>query len=835
MDPVVVRGSVEIGPWTVVGRGAGARVRSPISAVVPGSVQASLVGAGSLPPLEQRAAEREWQWVPRQPWEYRTQLTVTAEQAAAGRLELVGEGLDTLAEVRLGSRLLGRTANGLRTHRFDLTGCRAGEHELTVRFAPLFDHLARRNRERALPGWGVGSDKDDTGAWVRKAPVHFGWDFAPKVVPVGLTGPVRLESFDCARLGHLGLRQVHRRGRCDLRLTVELERLVRGPLEVEAQLWLAGEPVVAERRTATGRSVDLTLPVREPALWWPRGMGAQPLYTLTVTLRSGEVAIDAQQRRVGLRRLELRRRRDRRGEGFEFVANGVSLFARGVNWVPPEPVPGLGDEVGRTRALLDDLARVGANLVRVWGGGPYGSEAFYDRCDQLGLLVWQDFPFACATYPSFDRDWLSEVRAEATEHVRRLAHRASLALWCGNNEVENGLAGPRWTETRMGWADYGRLFDRLLPRIVEREGAGTAYWPGSPHSPLGDRMDFNSEGSGDAHLWTVWHGNQPFEAYAGSRHRFVSEFGFQSLPAPASLAEVLSPEQRNLTAPDFEHRQRSGLGTARLLEYLAREHRLPSRFADWAWLSQILQAEGIALGIEHWRRQRPRCRGALLWQWNEPWVAPTWSAVDHAGRFKALAFALERCFAELALSLAVDRARGRVEVYAANDRSAPEQVRYEARLWDLDGELRASFDGGGTVPAGGVRRLGRIELGREGQRRGLRPDALLLEVLATDGAGRALAPGCARLVPWKALALGDPQLQLVDESRVGELTRVRLTCRRPAPWAFVEQGAPERAEAPRPTDPTGLQFLTLFPGAPRELELRCDSSTLRARSIWDLR
>lgn len=831
-----MRGRREIEVTRFEGRelGRAPRVRGSFELSPPDTIQAALVRGGHLAPLESPAGDADWGWVPRSAWEARAPVEVSPELAACEHLELTFDGLETLASVRLGRRLLGRTENGLRPQRFDLTGLGAGEHALSVRFDPLFAELARRNARRSLPGWGVGSDKDDTAAWVRTAPVHMGWDFAPKVVPVGFTGAVRLVGFDRARVERVRVEQQHRRRRVLLRIEVELQRASRGPVELEALVGFGGEVVAAARGRTSGRRCELAIELADPELWWPNGSGAASLHTLSVFARSEGVLLDAWQGRIGLRRIELERRPDRDGESFAFRVNGRRIDARGANWVPPVAVPGLGCERRQTERLLADLAAAGATMVRVWGGGPPAADHFYDRCDELGLLVWQDFSFACSTYPTFDEQWMEEVEREATWHVRRLAHRASLALWCGNNEVENGLSGPEWTDARMAWSDYRRLFDRLLARVVKREDGATAYWPGSPHSPLGDRMDFNSESSGDAHLWGVWHGGEDFEWYTHSKHRFVSEYGFQSLPAPATLAAVLPASQRDLAAPAFERRQRAGRGNARLLDQLAREHRLPTSFADWAWATQLLQAEGVSLGIEHWRRNRPRSGGSLIWQWNEPWAAPTWSAIDSEGRPKALYHACARAWSPVAISVRVDPERGRVELWAVNDSAASVDVALRAAPVDLDGAaIGPSGEHGVRLAPGRAKRLGVVELGELTRAAGLTAGAGLLLV---ERVGHPdLPPLLARLSPWKGIELRDPGLALRVLERRGRQVRVELRTDRLAPFAWVEAGPAEAAAAPR-TRP-GDQFAHLAAGGRRELVLEdVDPGTsLRARSLFDLR
>ena len=293
----------------------------------------------------------------------------------------------------------------------------------------------------------------------------------------------------------------------------------------------------------------------------------------------------------------------------------MPFFAKGANWIPADAFAarlGLADY----ESLLRSAADAHMNMLRVWGGGVYESEDFYNLCDELGLCVWQDFMFACSTYPAFDRAFLRSVRAEAEHQVRRLRHHACIALWCGNNELEQGLVGNELVAgaARMSWRDYGKLFDKLLPEVVRRNDPERAYWPGSPHTPCGDRSQYNNPACGDAHLWEVWHGRKPFESYRTNLHRFCSEFGFQSFPEPRTVRRFTVPADRNVTSYIMEQHQRSGIGNSTIFQYMLDWFRLPRDFDSALWLSQILHGVGMKYAVEHWRRSMPRTMGALYWQ-----------------------------------------------------------------------------------------------------------------------------------------------------------------------------------------------------------------------------
>ncbi len=646
------------------------------------SVQSHLIDAGHLHDVHDPRGDRDYEWVSRRAWTLRHELEYPESAAKFSEVELVFQTVDTLAEIWLGDEPLGRCDNAHRPWRFPIGEAWEGTRTLEVRFQPLFEHLDAKRTERPLPGWGVGQDKDDTGGWVRKAPVDFGWDFAPKVVPVGLRGGARIELHQETRLRDVQVLQVHEQDAVLLDLWIEyeteephdLEVLVSvvapyppevlrdsaqepstgAPLSIEQslQIWVKSEPAVdglelpgrpipkRVRHTTSavtrGGIANVQLRIPEPRLWWPNGLGAQPLYDLSVFLDG-----DTYRCRLGLRRLELVRERDGAEESFGFRINGRPMFAFGANWVPPTALP--GEEPELTDDLLVMAHVSGMNMLRVWGGSGYETDAFYDRCDELGLLVWTDFAFACCTYPTFDADWMASVEAEARHQVKRLRHHAALALWCGNNEVENGLTGPEWTNERMSWDAYRPLFDELLAKVCSELDPATGYWPGSPHSPLGDRMAFNSEANGDAHLWAQWHGAEPFEKYLEGRHRFVSETGWQSLPHIETLREVFG-SYTELDDPDLAHRQRSIFGQERLATFLAAEGLEFTDLESYAAATQELQSRFCVLALEHALSLWPRCQGLLLWQLNEPWAAPTWSLIDHAGRPKPALEALQGVF-----------------------------------------------------------------------------------------------------------------------------------------------------------------------------------------------
>jgi beta-mannosidase len=443
------------------------------------------------------------------------------------------------------------------------------------------------------------------------------------------------------------------------------------------------------RRSRAGGSFVLQIPIPEPALCWPNGLGGQPRYAVRVDLLADGRPIEHRSYRVGLRRLRLRRRRDRFGESFYFEVNGVPLFAKGANWVPADSFPSRVGE-GRYRDLVGAAAWAGMNMLRVWGGGFYEDEAFYEACDERGILVWQDFMFACGTYPG-DRAFERNVEAEARENVRRIRHRPCLALWCGNNEMEWGWHSWGWARrprAAQERAAYVRMFHEILPRVVAEEDPDTPYWPSSPSSDTPFR-DPNGEARGNGHDWAIWHGLQPFTAYRKHHFRFMSEFGFQALPAHATVRAFAAPGERNLTSHVVECHQKNAGANGRILQYLADTFLLPKDFRELCLVSQLLQAEAVRYGVEHWRRQRngERCMGALYWQLDDCWPVASWSSIDYFQRWKALHYAARRFNAPVLLSVCEEAERGTATLHVTNDLPHPVSGELRWSLETLDGSV----------------------------------------------------------------------------------------------------------------------------------------------------
>jgi beta-mannosidase len=597
--------------WTVSGGGM-----REVPATVPGCVHTDLLAAGLIPDPYRDDNERELAWIGRTTWEYRTSFDW---EPGAEHAELVCEGLDTVATVVLNGVELGRTENMHRSYAFDVRAVLRGHNDLLIRFDSAYDYAqAHRERLGELP-----NAYDEPFNFIRKQACNFGWDWGPTLVTAGAWRPVGLREWSGSRVEEVRphVTVVEGRGRVDLRVRVK------GEIGTPVTASLAGaEPVAA---VWEGDDLTLSLTVDDPELWWPVGYGDQPLYALEV-----RASDDVWRGRVGFRTVHL----DTSSGGYTLVVNGQPVFVRGVNWIPDDVFAHRSDP----GPLLRRAREANVNFVRVWGGGRYESDDFYDLADELGLMVGQDFLFACAAYPE-EEPFASEVEAEARENVVRLSPHPSLMVWTGNNENLWGHRDWGWAERVAGRTWGSGFYLDLLPRVVAEEDPGRPYWPGSPWSGRED-LHPNDPAYGTTHIWDVWNSDD-YTKYREYRPRFVAEFGYQAPPAYATLRAALSDEPLAPDSPGMRAHQKAADGDAKLRRGLEAHLPEPRDFDDWHFLTQVNQARALSLGIEHFRALWPYCAGAIMWQLNDCWPVTSWAAIDGDGRRKPLWYALRRSFA----------------------------------------------------------------------------------------------------------------------------------------------------------------------------------------------
>ena len=688
-------------------------------ATVPGHVHTDLFSHRLIDDPYVGAPEAGLQWIGLARWEYRRTFDVPAKTLRRPHHELVFEGLDTFADVYLNGVKVLSADNAFRTWRVDVRGRltpRANEllvvfHSPIRRMLPHVQAMPHKLKGNYPSPHGDEPADVLTGNFVRKPGYHYGWDWGPRYVTAGIWRSVRLESDGDLRLADFHVQQQRvSAAAADVNLVFEIDADRAGEATLEAESFGPdGRRFARVKRTSmlkTGRNVEaLAVTIERPRLWYPAGYGEQALYTFRVRVTGADgTALDAS-RRTGLRTVEIRREQDQWGRSFAFVINGTPVFAKGANVIPFDMFPNRA-KPSHLRRVLESARDAGMNMLRNWGGGYYESDVFYDIADELGLLIWQDFMFGGGVVPAYNSAFRDNVVAEAHQQVRRLRNHPAIALWCGNNEMETAwkdwgygrdLTAANATFAETVWEGYQQLFGVELREVVARDGNGVPYWSSSPGNDLAGRS--NDSTSGDKHYWDVWAGSKPVEEYLRETPRFMSEFGLQAWPVQSTVDSFAARGSQQVDDPVIRAHQKflAGAGNDRLLHYIRADYAEPDSFDEFLYLSQVMQAEGIALAALHHRASQPRTMGTLYWQLNDVWPGASWSSIDYFGRWKALHFHARRFFAPLVIAALRDDGRTRVTV--VSDRTGAVTGDVRLRVIDFDGRTLRDERTAVTLPA----------------------------------------------------------------------------------------------------------------------------------------
>ena len=648
---------------------------------LPGDVHTALLEAAEIPDPYFGQNEDAVAWVYKTPWTVERHFDVPADMAE-GYLTLTLSEVDCIATVLLNGEAIAQTQNQFIRYDFDVTGkIRAGENTLIIAFAAVPEVAKSRADAHpfAIP-YAAMNQKVAHLNFVRKTACHAGWDWGICLMPIGVYGRMELRRSALARTESVQIDQLHENGKVNLVLKTRVHAFDSGTVSLTHII--DGQTVGGDIEVEKGENlIEHSITIDSPNLWWPVGQGGQPLYDLVTDL-DGETT----SQKIGLRKLEWIVEKDEIDHSFKCRINGRDITMMGANWIPADAIPSrITPEV--VEDLLQSAKAANYNMLRIWGGGQYEPDWFYDLCDEMGLLVWHDFMFSCMPYPS-DRAFLADVQTEITQQVRRLSHHASIALWCGDNEVIGSL---NWyPETKANrdrhLANYDRL-SNLLAEIVEDEDPQRRFWPSSPSLGYMDFADgWHIDTRGDMHFWDVWHSAKPFEHYRTVQPRFASEFGFQSFTSINVIETFTEAADRNPSSPVMETHQRNDGGNARILETMCRYFRFPKGFEEMVFLSQVQQGLAIKTAIEFWRSTKPRCMGMLYWQINDTWPVASWSSLDYGGQWKLLHYLAKRFFAPINI-VAVPEGDD-IVIRGMNDGPAPAEITLDVFAVDMEGTAK---------------------------------------------------------------------------------------------------------------------------------------------------
>lgn len=678
-------------------------------AKVPGTIHQDLLNHNRIPNPFYGMNEEAVQWVENEDWMYRTSFVVTEEQLNRDAAVLELDGLDTYADVFLNGALILRSDNMFVGHKVPVKSVlRKGENRLLIRF--------RSAVKEALPQWETNgfdypADNDHSSKrvsiYTRKAPYSYGWDWGIRLATCGIWRPVRLVFSDVARIEDYYVRQASvSASKADVDNRLEITNVTSQPvlaLLKVAYHYSANDTKEVQKQIELRpgeNTVSLPVMIDNPHLWMPNGWGEPSLYKFTASVSVDGVEVASQERQVGLRSIRVVMEDDEHGKSFYFEVNGYPMFAKGANFIPDDALlPNVTTE--RYKRIFEDVKAANMNMLRVWGGGIYEDDKFYDEADRNGILIWQDFLFACTTYPH-DPLFLKRVEAEAEYNIKRLRGHASLAMWCGNNEIYEGVRYWGWKNkyTAEAFAEMNRgydvLFRQLLPDMVKRFDSDRFYMHGSPYEANWGRPE--SWKIADSHNWGTWYGRKPFESFDSEIPRFMSEYGFQAFPEMKTIRTFAEEKDFELESPVMNAHQKATIGNALIKQTMGLYYKVPAKFEDLVYVGLVLQGQGMRHGIEAHRRNRPYCMGSLFWQLNDSWPVVSWSSIDYYGNWKAMQYQSQRAFAPVLIN-AIKEGDDLCVYLISDELQDRDDVRLTVELMDFDGKSHGKWTHSGKLSA----------------------------------------------------------------------------------------------------------------------------------------
>lgn len=756
---------------------------------VPGSVLSGLYGAGKIEDPFYRTNEDVTRELFRKDYEFSRTFVAAEDILKEEKIILVCEGLDTLADIYINGQKAGSADNMHRTWKLDVKEfLHSGENQIRIVFRSVFKYIEayeyEDNKEiHYVPCGGMKGNQ-----LIRKAHCMFGWDWGPQTIDAGIFRDIYLEAYSHLRIEDVKIIQVQGDNAVDVCTTVAVSGDAVDKCQVRVTIQEDAESVCGHRTGANDRKTEayvckvgetvsannnpavLTSSIHNPKLWWPNGYGDQPLYKVQVELLDEDgTVLETITKRIGLRTLTISQEKDLWGKEFAFCVNGVKIFAMGGNYIPEDCIYSrITPEV--QKYLLESCKRANFNCVRVWGGGYYPSDHFYDLCDEMGLIVWQDLMFACNVY-DLTEEFEENITKEITENVKRLRHHASLGLWCGNNEMES--AWDHWpevqSESKYLRADYIKMFEYIVPKAVRAADSETFFWQSSPSSG-GCFDDPDDENRGDCHYWDVWHGQKPFTDYQKHYFRFCSEFGFQSFPCLKTVESFTEEKDRNIFSRVMENHQKNPAANGKILYYLSENFRYPENFRKLLYVSQILQGMAMKDGVDHWRRHRGRCMGTLYWQINDNWPVASWASIDYFGRWKALHYMAKKFYGPQAVSMCMDG--DIMQVYLANESMDAQSYQVVFYVKNMECEILEKLTGTGTVGVQESAPILAVDVsGWEDKKY-----EIFLEAEVTLADGDVLCD-VETLVPYKYLELDKPEITAeVEEQGDAFVIHLKSSC-----------------------------------------------------------